>query len=363
MVIISINMNKRISKIVEKFNNSPFYRGSVKVEEAMSCHTTMKVGGPAKIFLCPEDAESFAYAFLVAEKLKIKTFTLGGGSNLVVSDKGIQGIVISSKENSGLCAEKITDEKDGSLKAKVECRSGCTIKDIVEFCAKKGFSGMENFSGLPGTAGGAAYMNARCYEVNISDRLHSVEYIDLECLFKKAKKVNVEKMSPKIFKEIFNEALKKVDAIDEKDWAYKKSPFMQKKAFITQVNFKLDCLYKDVFKEGCQDAPLEIHKIIQDKNEYFVEERRKRGHFEAPSAGSVFKNNHAFGKPSGALVDQAGLKGLQIGGAQIAPWHGNFIINKGNASAKDIKALVLAAKKKVKQMTGFKLECEIIFVN
>ena len=101
---------------------------------------------------------------------------------------------------------------------------------------------------------------------------------------------------------------------------------------------------------------------IKKESDSYVEDRRSKGHFKFPSAGSVFKNNRNFGKPSGALVDAAGLKGTECGGAQIAPWHGNFIINRGNATASDIKALVKLAQDKVREQTGFNLECEIIFV-
>ena len=94
----------------------------------------------------------------------------------------------------------------------------------------------------------------------------------------------------------------------------------------------------------------------------YIDDRESKGHFKFPSAGSVFKNNRDFGQPSGKLIDDAGLKGTEFGGAQIAPWHGNFIINKGNARASDIEELVRLAKSRVREKTGFNLECEIIFL-
>ena len=96
--------------------------------------------------------------------------------------------------------------------------------------------------------------------------------------------------------------------------------------------------------------------------ESFIQDRERKGHFKAPSSGSVFKNNRDFGEPSGRLIDEAGLKGAKIGGAQIAPWHGNIIINAGNATCSDIKKLVRLAQEKVKERTGFMLECEVVFV-
>ena len=355
-VIISMIMNERISKIVENFNHSKFFRGSVTLNEAMSEHTTMKVGGPAQVFVCPEDEMSAAYAFFTARKEGIKTFTLGGGSNLVVNDDGIEGIVICTCRNN-----KITMEKDvlNADKVNVVCSAGVQNNDTVEFCAHNGLSGMESFAGLPGTAGGAAYMNARCYEVNISDRLSYVEYLELDELYAYADKS--EALSDEELEKVFLQSLKKITIINPEEWDYKKSPFMGRERYITKVAFSLTALDKGIFTEGYQ-VPQTVQSTIRDKNAYYVEERRKRGHFEAPSAGSVFKNNRSFGKPSGALVDQAGLKGMQVGGAQVAPWHGNFIINKSNASAKDIKDLVQLVQEKVKAQTGFSLECEIIFV-
>ena len=92
-----------------------------------------------------------------------------------------------------------------------------------------------------------------------------------------------------------------------------------------------------------------------------IADRTAKGHFKLPSAGSIFKNNHAFGKPSGQLIDEAGLRGLQIGGAQVAPWHGNFIVNTGSATAQEVMELIAAIQKRVKDKTGFTLEPEIIF--
>ena len=131
------------------------------------------------------------------------------------------------------------------------------------------------------------------------------------------------------------------------DWEYKKSPFQTNKWIVLEVVYKVE--------------KLSDNSKIVEKNNFYVEDRRQKGHFKFPSAGSVFKNNRSFGKPSGKLIDEAGLKGFTIGGAQIAPWHGNFIINCGNAKSDDILALVNKAKETVKEKFGFELECEILF--
>ena len=136
------------------------------------------------------------------------------------------------------------------------------------------------------------------------------------------------------------------------EWAYKKSPFQSFRSLILSVVFRVEAVGMSGDNE----------RAIRLENEGFREDRRNKGHFRAPSAGSVFKNDRRFGKPSGQLIDEAGLKGLVVGGAQIAPWHGNFIINTGSATAGDIKALVERARTAVMERTGFTLETEIIFV-
>jgi UDP-N-acetylmuramate dehydrogenase len=205
---------------------------------------------------------------------------------------------------------------------------------FVDFCTRKNLSGAEQFAGLPGTVGGAVYMNARCFDRSINDILYSTKHIEFER--KAAKQIELP----------FNAA----------DWDYKKSPFQNSNEstvearYITQATFKLT-----------RAAPANHDKIAADCKKY-IAERVDKGHFKYPSAGSVFKNNHAFGAPSGKLIDECGLKGLQIGGAQIAPFHGNFIININHASAEDIHKLVMAAQKAVQEKFGFELEPEIIFV-
>ena len=135
---------------------------------------------------------------------------------------------------------------------------------------------------------------------------------------------------------------------DSKDWDYKKSPFQSGDKFIVEVNFK-------VHKGRKND--------IFDKAESYITDRELKGHFKYPSAGSVFKNNRSFGKPSGKIIDEVGLRGFSVGDAQVAPWHGNFIINTGSATAMDVKKLVEHIQKNVQEKTGFLLECEIIFTD
>ena len=294
----------------------------------MSSHTTFKVGGKAAAFIEPESIEVIEQlvSFLKAEKQRF--FVLGGGSNLVVSDDGIDAAVICTRSLNHI--ELLPQEAHGTDTEQnkqhdtilLRCAAGTLMDDIAAFCETNSISGLETFSGLPGTIGGAVYMNARCYERSISDVLECVRW--------------------------FNTSTGKTElySFNASDWAYKKSPFQHGGGIILEAVLKC--------KKGSSAE-------IKAENAHYIEDRKNKGHFKFPSAGSVFKNNHDFGSPSGKIIDEAGLRGFSIGGAQVAPWHGNFIINTGNATAKDIHDLVLYITETVKRKTGFELEPEIIF--
>ncbi|MBP3741349.1 MAG: UDP-N-acetylmuramate dehydrogenase [Treponema sp.] len=296
--------------------------------EPLAPKSTFRIGGNARLFITPQTSEQFESALSAVRNADIPFFIIGGASNLVFPDEGYQGAIISSQALKEIYYTPDEITEDGSLL--VTCQAGTPMAAFVDFCTKKNLTGAEQFAGLPGTVGGALYMNARCFDRSISDIFYSAEYFTFHG--KSTQHATIT----------FNPS----------DWDYKKSPFQdkQQQKIITSATFHL------------RPAAAEDHdRIISDCKKY-IAERVDKGHFKYPSAGSVFKNNHAFGAPSGKLIDQCGLKGLQIGGAQIAPFHGNFIINTGNATCSDVKALVQRAKDTVKEKFGFDLECEIIFV-
>ena len=311
-----------LRNIAENINSSELFKGVIKFEEPLRNYTTFKVGGKARVFAEPENAESLQFLLAELSREKVPSFILGGGSNLVPKDEDLECFVISTKKLCNISYE------NGMIFA----GAGASIKSITEFCVENSLSGLENFGGLPGSVGGACYMNARCYETSFSDVLISAKYLDFE---------HDEKTgySNPVVKDYF---------FDIDDWDYKKSPFQNTKRVILQVALRV--------KPGNQVE-------IKEKSEHFVKDREEKGHFKFPSAGSVFKNNRDFGKPSGKIIDECGLRGNAVGDAQIAPWHGNFIINRENASATDIRTLVENTKKTVAEKTGFNLECEILFVN
>jgi UDP-N-acetylmuramate dehydrogenase len=312
-----------IRETAEKFNICGNFRGVVRLSEPMASHTTFKVGGSAPLFIEPADVPSLIFTLRTLKEDAVPYFILGGGSNIVVSDRGFDGAVIFT---GGI--NTITDG-DGF----VTCGAGAPMSSVVDYCTAHALSGLEQFAGLPGTAGGALYMNARCFGVSVSDVLVSAEYVDALTLETVAYRLNPA------------------------DWDYKKSPFQPRgkdslqnaEHIITKVVFRTTAL-GGVQKES-----------IEAECRKYIGERVSKGHFRYPSAGSVFRNNHSFGMPSGSIIDKAGLCGYEIGGAQIAPWHGNFIINRNNATESDIKALVNYIISTVKEKTGFTLEPEIIF--
>ena len=298
--------------------------------EPLAPKSTFKVGGTAKLFITPQTTEQLESTISAARSAEIPYFLTGGASNVVYPDGSYEGAIINTQAIKEIFYDPDEITPDGSVL--VTCQCGLPMAAFVDFCTSKNLTGAEQFAGLPGTVGGAVYMNARCFDRSISDILYSTSHIEFQG------------DKSKIVELPFN----------EKDWDYKKSPFQvsekQAQRYVTQASFRLTPA-----GEAAHD------RIVADSKKY-IAERVDKGHFKYPSAGSVFKNNHAFGAPSGKLIDDCGLKGLSIGGAQIAPFHGNFIINTGSATAADIKALVQAAQKAVHDKFGFELEPEIIFI-
>lgn len=331
---------ENIEQIISAIKNYNAFKGTISLDEPMASKTTFKIGGKAALFIAPENYYSFQIALNVLNFYDSRFFIVGGGSNIVFPDDFYDGAIISTQNFNDIlimpaedCPEsfgKITLEPDQVL---VSCFSGTPMATLVNFCTKNNISGTEQFAGLPGTVGGAVFMNARCFEKSISDILFATSFMNYSKSLP-GKQVTLEK-----------------SRFNSEEWAYKKSPFQNCSRFITTATFLLT-----------QKSP-ESHDQIENECKKYVNERVSKGHFKYPSAGSVFKNNHDFGKPSGKLIDECGLKGYTIGGAQIAEFHGNFIVNRGNAKASDVEALVNYAKEQVKNKFGFSLESEIIFVD
>ena len=415
---------KTIDQIAHFFNDSEYFTGSVKLNENLAKHTTMHVGGSAKIFLEPENEESLIFAIKeldadVRRLTQIKSFfVLGGGSNVIISDSGLDAVISTRKMNKikfltegseyteslikrekllnpeiSLCSPKPYEHSSSGDSLKSRCdfltlpiceefkilclESGVSWGSVISFCRENNLGGFEAFTGLSGTVGGALFMNATCFGLSACDNLLSVRYFDLR--------------DGKIHE------YQKIDS----DWGYKKSPFQSGIKEFDADEHRLTRMKNGDFKvqgplgEGAggngeaigaegktfpfplptAHCSLLISKIIlsakfsvkngfdSEKSEKCISDRKEKGHFRAPSAGSAFKNDAAHGIIAGKVIDECGLKGFSVGGAQIAPWHGNFIINpEQKASAEDIKKLSDEVKKIVREKTGVELENEILFI-
>ena len=396
---------KTIDQIAQFFNDSEYFIGSVKLNENLAKHTTMHVGGSAKIFLEPENEDSLVFAIKeldadVRRLTQIKSFfVLGGGSNVIISDDGLDAVISTRKVNKikfltegseyteslikrekllnpeiSLCSPKPYEHSSSGDSLKSRCdfltlpireefkilclESGVSWGSAISFCKKENLGGFEAFTGLSGTVGGALFMNATCFGLSACDNLLSVRYFDLH--------------DGKIHEYQKNEA----------DWGYKKSPFQN----LLTTDYA-DCT--DSSEGGvagaspqrgeratkCERGERLLPLVIlsakffvktgfdSEKSEKCISDRKEKGHFRAPSAGSAFKNDAAHGIIAGKVIDECGLKGFSVGGAQIAPWHGNFIINpEQKASAEDIKKLSDEVKKIVFEKKGVRLENEILFI-
>lgn len=301
----------------------------------MALHTTFKIGGPADVWVRPHGDCFPGYAaelFAFARREGVPVFVLGGGANLVVASRGIRGIVLDSggwtgwEVQTGPEAPEAAPETTGRAAfPSVRVRSGTALDVLASALADRGWAGPEFLAGMPGSVGGAVWMNARCQEQSVSDLLIETEII------------NIDGPSFDPFWVPYR----------DEDFSYKRSPFQARKSLITAARFSLK-------KEEPENLRRTAAALRRD--------REAKGHFRAPSAGSAFKNNRSFGKPTGKIIDELGLKGFAVGGASIAPWHGNFIINTGHATAGDIRALTETVIEKVHAALGIILEPEILFV-
>jgi UDP-N-acetylmuramate dehydrogenase len=290
----------------------------LRQNEELAAHTSFKTGGPADWYIKPP-REQFVpitrAALTCARENGLSVFILGGGANLCVSDKGIRALVLDTGDFRGCRVE------DGLVYA----RCGTPSDEVALFCQRHAQGGLEFLAGLPGSIGGALWMNARCFEHSVSDVLRHVRYLDK----------NLEE---------------RTIGREERAWGYKKSPFQRggshEDALLLEAAFNVHPSEEAAVAKQCAA---------------YRRAREEKGHFRYPSAGSVFKNDRKLGRPSGAIVEELGLRGRRSGGAQLAPWHGNIIINTGGATSAGIRALVELVKSEARRVLGIELEEEILF--
>lgn len=322
-----------LRKIWENSNITYPVRLSAQFDEPMADHTSFRVGGPADIFVEPASVDQLIGCITKAKALNIPVFILGGGSNVLVSDRGIRGLVVSfANFNHIHTIDSSVLEGSPSVLVRAEC--GVSIKSLTQWCQKHGIAGLQRFAGLPGTVGGAVFMNARCYDISISD----VFFASIS-LYYDGERCTLEK-------ESFNAS----------EWSYKKSPFQQRTG---NDSLELVAGGKIILSADFCLSLGDPEELEREMNRW-ISDREAKGHFKFPSAGSMFKNDRKFGKPSGLIIDEVGLRGFRIGDAQVAPWHGNIVINAGSARAEDLRFLIEEVQRRVFAETGYMLEKEVV---
>ncbi|KMY49357.1 UDP-N-acetylmuramate dehydrogenase [Peribacillus loiseleuriae] len=296
-----------MKEVIEKLKQMEV--GKVRENEPLANHTTMKVGGPADIFIEPSSLENLEKTMEIIKENNIEWRAIGRGSNLLVSDQGIKGAVI--KLGKGLDSLKIegTDITVGA---------GFSLVSLSVQISRKGLSGLEFASGIPGSVGGAVYMNAGAHGSDISKVLKKA-YI------------------------LFDDGTLQWLSAEEMEFSYRTSTLQKKRpGIVLAAVFQL--------KTGNRE---EIVSAMQNNKNY----RKETQPYDKPCAGSIFRN--PLPQYAGQLVQDAGLKGHVIGGAKISEMHGNFIVNTGEGSAEDVLALIQHVKNTVYEIFGVKLETEV----
>ncbi len=277
----------------------------VKENQILAEFTTFKIGGPADWFYQAKNEQDLIKAVDFCRYQKIPFFILGGGSNLLITDKGFRGMVIKLENKE----EKVDQEK-------ITVGAGLQLAELVKLATDNNLSGLEFLAGIPGTVGGAIVGNAGAWQQNIGDKIERVKVLD-------------EKNQIQWFNRM------------DCQFGYRQSRFKKKKEIILAIEFALK-----------KESPLTIKEKIK---EYLAKRQSQPKLF---SAGCIFINPKP--KAAGNLIEECGLKGSRKNNAEISPFHANFIINHGGTKAEDVLELISLAKKKVREKFGINLEEEII---
>ena len=283
---------------------------TVNEDALMSKYTSFHIGGPVDLLVEPENPRALQEVLLILAREQLPVMVLGKGSNLLVSDGGIRGVVLRL---TGLKELEIEDTK-------IRAGSGVSLAKLAKSALKRELTGLEFASGIPGTLGGAVVMNAGAYGQEIKDVLTQITAFTLQ-------------------------GEKRVINVEDAGFGYRQSIFQQNDWIIAEAEMELE-----------RGDLIKIDALMKDLNN----RRQKKQPLEFFSAGSTFKR--PIGYYAGALIEQAGLKGYSIGDAQVSEKHAGFIINRGQATAKDVLALIKYVQKRVKEKSGVDLEPEVDLV-
>ena len=277
-------------------------------EEALSRHTSFRIGGPAELMICPRYEDELLVCMKLCRELGLQPRILGGGTNILAPDEGVRGVVILTR---GLDAiSRISDTE-------LEAGCGVSLARLALYAQRLGLTGLEFAHGIPGTVGGGIYMNAGAYGGELVQTAVSARF-----------------MRP-------DGGVETVEG-GAMELRYRHSAFMEREGIILSARFRLQ--------------PGEPEAILARMRE-LAEKRRNSQPLDLPSAGSTFKR--PVGGYAAALIQEAGLKGLQVGGAAVSTKHAGFVVNLGGATSRDVLALVDEVRARVKAASGIELEPEV----
>ncbi|NTV88972.1 MAG: UDP-N-acetylmuramate dehydrogenase [Clostridiales bacterium] len=284
---------------------------NVRKNEPMSAHTSFKIGGPADLLVIPENSGIVAEVVRYCRKSGIPVFVMGNGTNLVVRDKGIRGVVIKLLDNLRSCSVEGT---------RIKADAGILLSKVSKIALEYGLEGLEFAEGIPGTLGGAVVMNAGAYTGDMSGVVEEIEYLD--------RLGNIRTLGK-----------------DELGFGKRTSFALRDGGIVLGAVLKLEAGDRSV---------------IKDRMDNFCEQRREKQPLEYPSAGSVFKRPE--GAYAGKLIQDCGLKGCRRGDAEVSEKHSGFIINRGKADAADVEELIRHIQETVGNKFGIELQTEIRIV-
>ena len=289
----------------------------VLIDEPMCKHTTFRIGGPAEWFILVHKIEELQQVTLLCKEQEVAYYVIGNGSDLLVSDTGVSGVIIRlAGDFEKIELEEIVPEGIGYVCA----GAGAMLSSLALRAGKKGFTGLEFASGIPGTVGGAVLMNAGAYGGEIKDTIVAVDILTKNGIVKRLER-------------------------DALDLSYRHSAIMESGDIVLRAHFSLSVRPK-----------IHIFAVMES----YKKSRQEKQPLEYPSAGSTFKRPEGYF--AGKLIQDAGLSGYRIGGAMVSEKHAGFVINTGKATADDVYQLILHIKKTVKEKFQVELEPEVRFL-
>ena len=300
-------------ELEEIFVELPF-EGEKRFMEPMMKHTSLRIGGPADLFVIPQNLPSLKNILIIVNRKKIPFFVHGGGTNTLVRDGGIEGVVISLTS-----FRKIEILSKNEMNIRIYVETGAPLQSLVNYSQEKGYSGIEGLAGIPGSVGGAISGNAGAFGYEMKDVLVSVSMMDTEGNIKSR-------------------------GVKDIDFGYRRSNIRSKELLLgAEILLKKD-----------------IKEHVSAKIKDYLNRKWESQPLSEPTAGCVFKNPPELF--AGKLIDEAGCKGMRIGDVEVSSTHANFFVNKGGAKAADFIRLMEEVNQRVKEKFGVVLEPEIKIV-